>query len=475
VTKTKVLHRCSSCGATTAQWAGRCATCGEWNTLEKEVVAAKASARESAGARTPTALSSISTELSAVRPTGLSELDRVLGGGLTPGSVTLLGGEPGIGKSTLVLQLCAALAAQSMRCLVVTGEESEQQVARRAQRLNSAHANVFLLAETDVETVLASVAELEPDLLVIDSVQTMNAEAESSPGSVAQVRECTQAFVTAAKQRNIATLLVGHVTKEGALAGPRVLEHAVDTVLEFEGDRHHALRFLRTTKHRFGATDEVGVMEMSEHGLVPVADASAMFLDDRQGGEGSIVVPTLHGRRPLLVELQSLVVHTDYPTRRYAQGVEGGRLSVVLAVLGRHAQVDTNKYDAYVSVIGGIRIDDPGADLGMALSMTSARRGFALPTDLAAFGEVGLGGDVRKVGNSARRLAEAERMGIARVIVPVGTPKSSKLECIEVSTVADAIRVIETNPRPKSKAAKPSAAREPFIDIDQARNQQHAN
>lgn len=451
MSKVKTQHRCETCGHTAAQWAGRCGGCGEWNTLVAESQTKVGSRAVKVGTSQPVNLAQVGLESSEARPTGIRELDRVLGGGLVPGSVTLLGGEPGIGKSTLVLQLCASVAARGMRCLVVTGEESAQQVGRRAERLDARVDGVLLLAETDVETILAVIAEVKPDVLIVDSVQTMSAAGlGSAAGTVAQVRECSQAFVTMAKQQDVATLLVGHVTKEGTLAGPRVLEHLVDTVLEFEGDRHHDLRFLRAAKHRFGATDEVGVLAMTERGLESVPDASGLFLDDRSPGvTGSVVVPTLQGRRPMLVEVQALLHKVEYPnTRRVASGLDAGRLAVVLAVLQKRAHVDSAFHDVYASVAGGARVDDPGVDLPLALAIASSLRDVPVPEDLVAIGELGLGGEVRKVAHVAKRLSETARMGFRRAVVAEGTPSGPPgLELIRVGTLSDALRVLRSGSR----------------------------
>lgn len=445
VAKVRSLHRCTTCTATSPQWQGRCPACGEWNTLVEEVSSTPSISRASGNAAQ--SLASISTETCKAKPTGIIELDRVLGGGLTPGSVTLLGGEPGIGKSTLVLQLCQTLAIANMRCLIITGEESVQQVARRAERLHAQAKNVSLLAETDMESVLAAIESEKPDLAVVDSVQTMSAAGlGSTPGTVTQVRECAQALTSMAKASGVAVLLVGHVTKEGSLAGPRVLEHVVDTVLEFEGDRHHELRFLRAAKHRFGATDEVGVFEMTEQGLMSVPDASGLFLDDRRPGvSGSVVVPVVQGRRPVLVELQALVTSSNAPQpRRVAQGLDTGRVALITAVLAKRAGVGLGMSDVYASIVGGIRVDEPGTDLALGLAIMSSHFGRSVPTDLVAVGEVGLGGEIRKVAHLQKRLTEAARMGFRRALVPEGCPTGpAGLQLIHVAMLRDAVKLVE--------------------------------
>ncbi len=365
-----------------------------------------------------------------------------------PGSVTLLGGEPGIGKSTLVLQVCAGLAAGGVRCLVVTGEESADQVGRRAQRLGVGVDDVMLLAETDIESIIAAVDSVSPDLVIIDSVQTMSAAGVgAAAGTVSQVRECAQALAALAKQREIAVMLVGHVTKEGTLAGPRVLEHLVDTVLEFEGDRHQGLRFLRAVKHRFGATDEVGVFAMQERGLESVSDASGLFLDDRRPGTpGSAVFPAMQGRRPMLVEVQALTAETSAvppQPRRVAQGIDGQRLAVILAVVSRRAFISVGLQDVFVSVVGGVRLDEPAADLAVALAVVSSLSDQPLNPDTVFIGEIGLGGEVRKVPGLERRLSEAQRMGFKSAIVPPGETDGPKgLSVTHVSTLQEAVKTL---------------------------------
>jgi DNA repair protein RadA/Sms len=380
----------------------------------------------------------------AARPTGVSELDRVLGGGLVPGSVTLLGGEPGIGKSTLLLQALAALAANGARCLLVSAEESRQQVRLRAERLGALPASLWLVGETVLPGVIAHIEQVAPDVCVIDSIQTLHdPELGSAPGSVTQVRECAQQLVQVSKARGLATLLVGHVTKEGALAGPRVLEHIVDTVLSFEGERHHALRLLRALKHRFGPTSELGLFEMVDAGLVGVPDAGAMFLADRRAGvPGSVVVPTIEGHRPLLVELQALVGPAAVAAmpRRSAQGLDSGRLALLLAVLDRRVQLSLGAADVYASAVGGVRVVEPGADLPLALALASAHTDTALPDDLVACGEVGLGGELRQVSQTPRRLAEAARLGFGQAVVPQSAPDPpSGITVRRVGTLAEAV------------------------------------
>ncbi len=448
VAKIKQIHMCSFCGASSAQWTGRCTDCGEWGTIEKvkSTVAAESSETVDLG------LFELGTR-STPWATGLSEVDRVLGGGITPGSVTLLGGEPGVGKSTLALQLASA----SRGCIYVSGEESVQQVAQRARRLKLDATDLLLLQETDVQRVVATVRQHSPRIVIVDSIQTVTVSSiESSAGTVAQVKASASELVAMAKSGDVAVVMIGHVTKEGALAGPRTLEHVVDTVLEFDGDRHHDLRLLRAVKHRFGATDEVGVMEMTERGMVAVPDPSGLFLDDRRtGAPGSVVVPALHGRRPMLIEMQALVVPGNpNQCRRVAQGLDNARLAVVLAVLHKHAQISCVNDDVYASVVGGVKLDEPATDLPLALAIASSKRELVIPEDVVAIGELGLGGEVRRVSAMPKRLNEAARMGFRRAVVPVGTSCSvAGLELIPADSVTHAINTVTKRPTSLRKPA----------------------
>ncbi len=379
----------------------------------------------------------------AARASGVGELDRVLGGGFVPGSVTVLGGEPGIGKSTLLLQALGASSASGWRALLVTAEESAAQVRQRATRLGADRAGVLVVSETALPHILDHVEAVAADLVVVDSIQTVHEPAlGSAPGTVVQVRECAQRLVAMAKERGVAVVLVGHVTKEGSLAGPRVLEHVVDTVLSFEGDRHHALRLLRATKHRFGPTHELGLFEMTEAGLVGVPDAGGLFLADRHPGvPGSVVVPAIEGTRPLLVEIQALVAGKDIPQpRRSAQGLDGGRLALLLAVLERRVGLSLGGSDVYVSAVGGVRLTEPATDLAVALALASAAVDHPVPDDLAAVGEIGLAGEVRQVAHLGRRLAEARRLGFGRAVVPMSAPEPpAGMELLRVATLAEAL------------------------------------
>ncbi|MCP5030114.1 MAG: DNA repair protein RadA [Actinomycetia bacterium] len=445
----KTVHRCTECGAAHPKWAGRCDGCGEWNSLVEEVDV-PAAANPVAGLSTPAApITEIDTREWAAEPTGLSELDRVLGGGLVAGSVTLVGGEPGVGKSTLLLQLAAARARSGARVLYVSAEESLQQVRLRAERLDALVDSLWLASETDLPALIAQFDDVKPELVVVDSIQTVfDPDLGSAPGSVVQVRECTHRLVREAKGRALPMLLVGHVTKEGGLAGPRVLEHLVDTVLAFEGDRHHALRLLRAVKHRFGSTQELGLFEMTEAGMEGVPDPSGLFLDDRREGvAGSVVVPTMEGHRPLLVELQTLTVGSQLPSpRRSAQGLDQGRLSLLLAVLESRIGMKSSELDVYALAVGGVRIVEPGADLALALSLVSSTTDVPVPSDVVACGEVGLGGEIRQVGLLQRRLAEAARLGFRRAVVPEKAPDPPPgMTLVRAVDVADAVRQLGIN------------------------------
>ncbi len=446
----RLVYNCSDCGASFPKWAGRCSSCGAWNSLVEDVedprsdVSSLAAGVALVPAATAQRIGDVDITHGAPNPTGIEELDRVLGGGLVPGSVTLLGGEPGIGKSTLLLQ---ALAAWKGRTLYVSAEESAQQVRLRAERLDAVRPELWLLAETVLPHVIAALDELSPELVVIDSIQTLvDPNLGSAPGSVVQVRGCAHALVQEAKRRNIPMILVGHVTKDGGLAGPRVLEHVVDTVLQFEGERHHALRLLRASKHRFGPTTELGLFEMAEVGMRGVPDPSALFLSDRQTGiAGSVVVPTLEGQRPLMVELQVLTseVRGDTPPRRSAQGLDNTRLAMLLAVLGQRLRQPVGTHDVYASVVGGVKITEPGSDLGLCLAVLSALAREPVRPDVVAFGEVGLGGEVRQVPHASRRLAEAARLGFSTAIIPAKSPATTAgIKTIGVTSVREAMKAL---------------------------------
>jgi DNA repair protein RadA/Sms len=438
--KDKSIYVCSECGGTSAKWLGKCPACGAWNTLEETVAESagtKAHRFQSLTRTAPVAtLSEIDAADVARTPTGQEELDRVLGGGIVPGGVTLIGGDPGIGKSTLLLQAADALS-QRMKVLYVSGEESGAQVALRARRLGLEGARVRVMAEINLERILATLDAETPDFCVIDSIQTLYSEQlTSAPGSVAQVRECAAQLTRAAKSRGIAVVLVGHVTKEGALAGPRVLEHIVDTVLYFEGDTHSSFRLVRAIKNRFGAVNEIGVFAMTERGLKGVTNPSAIFLSTH--GEpvpGSCVLVTLEGTRPLLVEVQALVDSGGPSPRRLSVGLDRDRLAMLLAVLHRHAGVDCLDQDVFVNAVGGVRISEPAADLAVLLAIQGSLRGKALPRGFIAFGEVGLAGEVRPAPRGQERLKEAAKLGFSTALVPKANAPKKTIEGLTVHAV----------------------------------------
>lgn len=441
------MYRCGSCGATAPRWSGRCPACGDWNVLAAEEPPAPSAGgveRRGWGADRPLPLGDVDPAGARPVPTGLDELDRVLAGGLVPGSVTLVGGEPGVGKSTLLLQALHHAASGGDPVLLVSAEESAEQVRLRAGRLGAPPPSLLLLAGTDLPLVTRTVAELRPRLVVVDSIQTIADPAVAGPpGSVAQVRACADELVTAAKQHQVSTVLVGHVTKDGALAGPRLLEHLVDTVLTVEGDRHHAVRLVRAVKHRFGATGEVGLFEMGDAGLCPVTDPYRLLLGDRRPGTpGTAVLPTVEGQRALLVEIQALMAPAapSAAPRRSAQGLDAGRLALLLAVLDRRAGIAGGASDVFASVVGGLRVTEPAADLAVALALSSACREVPVAADLAAFGEIGLGGELRQVPHVAPRLAELHRAGFRRVLVPASTPDGPEgVELLRVHSLAEAV------------------------------------
>ena len=458
----RTVFRCGECGGVAPRWVGRCPACGEWNTLVEERDAAPtAAASRGRGLPTPPAavampITELLAESADAVPTGVSELDRVLGGGLVAGSVTLLGGEPGIGKSTLLTQVAASVARAGRRTLYVSAEESAAQVRQRAERLGALAPQMWLASESVLPHLLAQLDEVKPSVVIVDSIQTIyDPELSSAPGSVVQVRDCAHRLVQEAKQRGIAVVLVGHVTKDGGLAGPRVLEHVVDTVLAFEGDRHHALRLLRAAKHRFGSTAELGVFEMADAGLLAVDDPSGLFLADRRPGiAGSAVVPLLDGHRPLLVEVQALVTSATGPLpRRSAEGIDGGRLALLIAVLDQRAGVRVNQHDVFALAVGGIKVAEPGADLALALAITSSHTSEPVPHDLVACAEIGLGGELRQVAHTPRRMAEAARLGFTRMLVPQSAPEPpAGISALRAATVADALALARAQPQALSLA-----------------------
>ncbi|MDO4879629.1 MAG: DNA repair protein RadA [Neisseria sp.] len=448
----KTIYLCTECGGTTLKWQGKCPHCGEWNTLQENLEAPEPKnarfqswAADSAQVQD---LSRVSAQEIPRNPTGMGELDRVLGGGLVEGAVILLGGDPGIGKSTLLLQTVAKMA-DSRKVLYVSGEESAQQVALRAQRLDVRAAGVNLLAEIRMESVQAALKRHEPAVVVIDSIQTMYSDAvTSAPGSVSQVRECAAQLTRMAKQMGIAMILVGHVTKDGAIAGPRVLEHMVDTVLYFEGDQHSNYRMIRAIKNRFGAANELGVFAMTEQGLKGVSNPSAIFLSSyRDDVPGSCVLVTQEGSRPLLVEIQALVDDAHgFTPKRLTVGLEQNRLSMLLAVLNRHAGIACFDQDVFLNAVGGVKISEPAADLPVILAMLSSFRNRPLPEKMVAFGEIGLGGEVRPVARGQERLKEAEKLGFKRAVIPkANLPRNTnefpRLQLFGVSSLQEAVDI----------------------------------
>src|SRR5215470_7602483 len=434
-----VQFSCTECGYTAGRWFGKCPGCSAFGTLVEEAIGPERGGG-GATARTPLRLVEVEVEEAARISTGVSELDRVLGGGLVPASLVLLGGEPGVGKSTLLLMALRAIG-ETRSSLLVTGEESVAQVKLRAERLGGA-GNVRILAETELETVCETLRAERPDVCVIDSVQTLHAtDLGSAPGSVAQVRESAARLLRVAKEYGIATILVGHVTKDGTVAGPRVLEHLVDCVLQFEGDRYHAHRVLRAVKNRFGSTNELGVFEMTGAGLSGVPDPSEVFGKTVAGEPGAAVACALEGTRPILLEIQALVAQSELAMpRRVATGVDPKRLAMIVAVLARHAGIPLGQADVFVNVAGGVRIDEPGADLAVALAIASAARRVPVKTGLAAFGEIGLTGRLRPAAQAERRLEECAKLGLTAVVAPVGTPTRGKIEVEAAETLRQAIR-----------------------------------
>src|SRR5207247_828448 len=434
--KPAVTYACTECGYSAGRWFGKCPGCGAFGTLVEERVS---DTRAAAAAKPLLRLVDVEADEAERIPTGIPELDRVLGGGLVPASLVLVGGEPGVGKSTLLLSALAAIS-KHRRALLVTGEESTAQVKLRAARLGGAD-RVEILAETELDVVCATLERERPEVCVIDSVQTLySSELGSAPGSVAQVREAASRLLRVAKESGVAVFLVGHVTKDGAVAGPRVLEHLVDCVLQFEGDRYRAHRVLRAAKNRFGSTNELGVFEMTGTGLVGVPDPSELF--GRSDGEiGAAVACALEGTRPLLLEIQALVSQTDLAMpRRVATGVDPKRLAMIVAVLGRHARVALGQADVFVNVAGGVRIDEPGADLAVALAIASAARGAPVREGTAAFGEIGLTGRLRPAAQAERRLEECSKLGLVAVVAPTGTPEArGKLRVLAAETLPKAI------------------------------------
>lgn len=437
--KTKTVFFCTSCGNETPKWQGKCPACGEWNTLqehiEKPAAVGKAHSAPVGLSRTAQRLSDVQTDNELRFSTGMGELDRVLGGGAVAGSLVLVGGAPGIGKSTLLLQICNSLC-NGRKVLYVSGEESERQLKLRAERICVAPNDLFILSETRLSDILESVETLQPDILIIDSIQTLYNELnESSPGSVSQVKDCTMAMMQLSKSQGITVFVVGHINKDGAIAGPKVLEHMVDCVLYFEGDQNSSYRLLRAAKNRFGSTNEIGVFEMADAGLIEVPNPSQMLLEGRpDGASGTCVACVMEGTRPVLAEVQALVAKTSSNVpRRAADGFDLNRAILLMAVSEKRGGLRLSAYDAYINVIGGLRLDEPGADLPVVLAVASSYRDQIIPDDMVAIGEVGLTGEIRSVSHMNQRLGEVARLGFKRCIIPRNG--SEKLEIPDGLTV----------------------------------------
>ena len=448
----KIVYFCQECGYESSKWMGQCPGCRAWNTFVEETVSTKKTSSVGGGLQSgsrraePVVLKDIRLSEDERRLTKIGELDRVLGGGIVPGSLVLVGGDPGIGKSTLLLQVCRNLALSGNSVLYISGEESLRQIKLRAERIGEFNENLQLLCETNLETIREVIERKKPDMVVIDSIQTMfHEDISSAPGSVSQVRESTNVLMQIAKGQGVSIFIVGHVTKEGVVAGPRVLEHMVDTVLYFEGDRHASYRLLRAVKNRFGSTNEIGVFEMCSEGLTEVKNPSEFMLSGRpEGTAGSVVACAMEGTRPLMLEVQALVCQTNFQIpRRTAAGTDYNRVNLLLAVLEKRSGVQLSSCDAYVNITGGIKIQEPAIDLGIVLAILSSFRNKALNPKLVAFGEVGLSGEVRAVSMAKQRVAEAEKLGFEECVVPLVSleecKKGSKIRVIGVSSVQDAV------------------------------------
>jgi DNA repair protein RadA/Sms len=446
--KQKTVFICQNCGFETPKWLGKCPSCGSWESFVEETRVKKSPVRERLSGGKAVRLTELVASADDRKKTGIGELDRVLGGGVVRGSLILIGGEPGIGKSTLTLQVSAELS-KTNKVLYASGEESTAQTKLRAERLGIARDGIFVLAETELENILEQVDEINPGYLIIDSIQTMyKSNLTGAPGSVGQVRECTADLLRASKERGISTFIIGHVTKFGAIAGPKTLEHMVDTVLYFEGDRFQEYRILRAVKNRFGSTNEIGVFQMTEQGLLEVSNPSLFFLAGRTiNYSGSVVVATIEGSRPLLVELQALATPTVYSLpQRLATGFDFRRLSMLLCVLERRGDIPVSHHDVFCNIVGGLRIEEPAVDLGILVAVASSVKNKPLPLDTAVVGEVGLGGEIRSVSQISHRIKEAERLGFKRLVLPKRNldKASYGIELSGVTSVKEAIEILLT-------------------------------
>lgn len=462
-------YRCADCGHEVTKWVGRCPNCQAWGTVDEIAPAPRALAKVSALAKTTTGAPStparpigeVDLDSARARTTGIDELDRVLGGGVVPGAAMLLAGEPGVGKSTLLLEVAHRWAASGADgpSLYITGEESAGQVRLRAERTDAVHPRLYLGAESDLASVLGHVDDVKPGLLIVDSVQTVQSpDADGTPGGVTQVRAVTTALVALAKERGLPVLLVGHVTKEGSVAGPRALEHLVDVVLQFEGDRHSTLRLLRGVKNRFGPADEVGCFEQRDEGIVEVTDPSGLFLNRRKEPvPGTAVTVTVEGKRPLLAEVQALVTPTQMATpRRSVSGLDSARVAMMLAVLEKRAGVRLSDQEVFAATVGGMKVVEPAADLAIALAVASSRKDYPLMSEVVAIGEVGLAGEIRRVNGLGRRVSEAMRLGFTHALVPPDPePLPDGMRVTEVPTIADALSVLRPPPTKYQRPLRP--------------------
>lgn len=460
--KSKTAYACGSCDHRVPKWVGRCPSCGEWGSITEQLDGAGGSRRDTTGPVAPSSparpITEVDPAVAGARPTGIGEFDRVLGRGVVPGSVILLAGEPGVGKSTLLLETVKHWAIGGQTALYVTGEESAGQVRMRAERTGAVHPSVYLAAETDLATILGHVEQVKPSLLIVDSVQTVVAgDTDGVSGGVTQIRATTTALVSMAKNQGVAVILVGHVTKDGAVAGPRSLEHLVDVVLAFEGDKHSSLRLVRGVKNRFGPADEVGCFEQRSDGIHEVADPSGIFMHHHgRPVTGSATMVTMDGRRAMVGEVQALVNRSQMATpRRAVSGIDSARMAMMLAVLERHAGVTTSDHEVYVATVGGMKVTEPAADLAIALAVASSRLDKPLDSSVVAIGEVGLAGEVRRVAAVARRVAEAKRLGFTTAIIPAGIdePMPEGIRIVKVESIDEAARHGFAAPRPDPVAA----------------------